>query len=336
MILVTGGTGFLGSHLLLELVREHEEVVAIKRPSSDLEEVRQVFSYYSGEAGELFKLIDWVDIDLMNAAEVERVMIDIDQVYHCAGMVSFQPRDARRMFDFNVRSTETLVDACLETGVNRLLHVSSSSAIGRSPEGVPANESMIWARSKTSTAYSFSKFKSEMEVWRGIEEGLNGLIVNPSIILGPGFWDRGSSVMFSRVARGLKYATPGMTGYVGIQDVVAAMTQLMASGLSGERYILSASDHTYAEVLEIIAAAMGKPRKMKLLTPSTLRALARFDAVKGFFTGKRSLTSEQAKAAFRQSMFSSDKVREALGFEFTPVKEVIERVAGYYRAAHRG
>jgi len=336
MILVTGGTGFVGSHLLLELVREHEEVVAIKRPSSDLEGVRRVFSYYSGEAGELFKLIDWVDIDLMNAAEVERVMIDIDQVYHCAGMVSFQPRDARRMFDFNVRSTETLVDACLETGVERLLYVSSTSAIGRAPEGVPANESMIWARSKTSTAYSFSKFKSEMEVWRGIEEGLNGLIVNPSIIFGPGFWDRSISFMFSRVARGLKYATPGMTGYVGIRDVVAAMTQLMASGLSGERYILSAGDHTYAEIMEMIASAMGKPRKMKLLTPSTLSALARIDAVKGFFTGKRGLTSEQAKTAFRQSMFSSEKIREAIGFEFTPVREVIERVAGYYRADHPG
>jgi dihydroflavonol-4-reductase len=334
MILVTGGTGLLGSHLLLELVREHEEVVAIKRPSSNLEEVRRVFSYYSGEAEELFKLIDWVDIDLMNAAEVERVMIDIEQVYHCAAMVSFQPRDARRMFDFNVGSTETLVNACLETGVDQLLHVSSSSAIGQPPDGVPANESMIWARSRANTAYSVSKFKSEMEVWRGMEEGLHAVIVNPTIILGPGFWDRGSSAMFSRVARGLKYGTPGMTGYVGVQDVVVAMTQLAASGLSGERYILSAGDHTYAEVLEMIAEAMGKPRTMKLLSPSALRSLARLDAVRGLITGKRSLTSEQAKAAFRQSRYANDKIREAIGMEFVPVKTVVQKVAGHYRADH--
>jgi dihydroflavonol-4-reductase len=330
MILVTGGTGLLGSHLLLELVREHEEVVAIKRPSSDLGEVKRVFSRTSGEAGELFRLIDWIDIDLMNYAEVERVMIDIHQVYHCAAMVSFQPRDAKRMIEFNVRSTENIVNACLETNVGRLLHVSSSSAIGRAPEGVPADESMIWARSRSHTAYSVSKFKSEMEVWRGMEEGLKAVIVNPTIILGPGFWDRGSSVMFSRVARGLKYATPGMTGYVGVRDVVTAMTQLMASEHTGERYILSAGDHTYAEILEMIAGALGQPRKMKLLPPRALRSLARLDSVVGFVTGRRSLTPEQARAAFSRSTYSNRKVREAIGIEFTPVGEVVERIAAIY------
>src|SRR5210317_2440385 len=113
MILVTGGTGLLGSHLLLELVREHEEVVALKRPSSDLEEVKRVFSYYSNEVDELFKLIDWVDVDLLNYAEMEHLMIDIDQVYHCAAMVSFQPGDRRRMIDYNVQSTANIVNACL-------------------------------------------------------------------------------------------------------------------------------------------------------------------------------------------------------------------------------
>ena len=335
MILVTGGTGLLGSHLLLELVREHEEVVAVKRPSTDLEEVKRVFSYYSGEADALFGLIDWVDIDLMSYAEVERLMIDIDQVYHCAAQVSFHPKDARQMFEFNVGSTENLVNACLATGVERLLHVSSTSAIGRAPDGNPADESLIWARSKTNTAYAVSKFKSEMEVWRGVEEGLKAVIVNPAIILGPGFWKRGSSSMFSRVAHGLKYATPGMTGYVGVMDVVSAMTQLMATEIVGERYILSSGDFTYAEIMELIAEALGKQRKMKILGPSSLQALARLDALRGTFTGKRMLTSEQAKAAFNHSRYSSDKIREALGFEFTPIRKVVQRVANLYQSDHK-
>ncbi len=295
-----------------------------------------MFAYYSGEADELFKLIDWVDVDLEHYDEVERIMIDIDQVYHCAAQVSFHPRDAKKMMEFNVRSTGNIVNASVETGVERLLHVSSSSAIGRAPDGTPADESMIWARSRSSTAYSVSKFKSEMEVWRGMEEGLKAVIVNPVIILGPGFWDRGSSSMFSRVARGLKHATPGMTGYVGVQDVVSAMTRLMATELSGERYILSAGDHTYAGVMEMIAAALGSPREMKLLSPSGLRSLARLDAVRGFFTGRRALTTEQASAAFHRSQYSSGKIREALGFEFTPVEEVIRQVAGFYREEHPG
>ncbi|MCK5136478.1 MAG: NAD-dependent epimerase/dehydratase family protein [Bacteroidales bacterium] len=334
MILVTGGTGLLGSHLLLELVRKHEEVVALKRPSSGLEEVKRVFSYYSNEAEELFRLIDWVDADLMNYAEVERVMIDIDQVYHCAAMVSFRPRDRKKMINFNTECTTNIVNACIEMRVDKLLHVSSSSAIGKAPEGSPADESKIWARTKTSTSYSVSKFRSEMEVWRGIEEGLKAVIVNPTIILGPGFWDRGSSSMFGRVAGGMRYATPGVTGYVGVQDVVLAMTRLMASDVFGERYIVSSGDFSYREMLEMIAGALGKPRTLKPVSPSTLRFLSRVDAVAGFFTGKRRITGEQAKAAYHKARFSSQKVIEATGMEFTPVEKAIEHVAGYYRADH--
>jgi dihydroflavonol-4-reductase len=334
MILVTGGTGLLGSHLLLELVREHNEVVAVKRPSSDLEAVRHIFSYYTGEVEELFRLIDWVDIDLMNYAEVERAMIDIDQVYHCAGLVSFQPRDARRMTEFNVQSAENLVNACLETGVDRLLHVSSTSTIGRAPEGVPANESMIWARSKTSTSYSESKFKSEMEVWRGIEEGLKAVIVNPAVILGPGFWDRGSSSFFRLVARGMKYGAPGVTGYVGVQDVVGAMTRLMDSDISGERFILSASDQSVTEIMEMVAETMGNPRKMKAVTPRILRNLIRLDAIRSVFTGRRTLAPELARSAFSQTHYSSEKISKAIGFEFTPIGEVIRQVAVHYLADH--
>jgi dihydroflavonol-4-reductase len=334
MILVTGGTGLLGSHLLLELVREHEEVVAIKRPGADLDEVRRVFSYWSGEAAGLFSLIDWVDIDLMNYAEVERAMIDADQVYHCAAMVSFQPRDARRMIEFNVASTANIVNACLETRVGRMLHVSSSSAIGHAPEGIPATESMIFSHSRTNTAYSVSKFKSEMEVWRGVEEGLKAVIVNPGIVFGPGFWERGGQAIIRMVDRGLRYGTPGITSYVGILDVISAMTRLMASGISGERYILCSEDLSYAEVAEMIAEALGSPRKMKLASPSTANLLARLDAVRGLFTGKRTLTMEHAREAFSESRFSSEKVREAIGIEFTPIREVIRQVAEFYRADH--
>ncbi|MEN8230929.1 MAG: NAD-dependent epimerase/dehydratase family protein [Bacteroidota bacterium] len=331
MILVTGGTGLLGSHLLFELVREHEEVVALKRPSSNLEEVKRVFAYHSNEAEELFKLIDWVDVDLLSQFELERVMIDIEQVYHCAGMVSFQPRDRKRMIDFNEQSTANVVNACMEAGVEKLMHVSSSSAIGKAPGGTAADENRIWARSKYSSGYAESKFRSEMEVWRGIEEGLKAVIVNPTIILGPGFWDRGSSSMFSRVAGGLKHATPGVTGYVGVQDVVSAMIQLMSSDIVGERFILSAGDHSYREIFEMMGTSLGVARKLKEVSPSTLGLLVRLDAFTGFFSGKRRITSEHVHSAFYQARFSNEKIREALGMEFTPVSEAIEGVARMYR-----
>jgi len=346
MILVTGGSGLLGSHLLLELVKAHEEIVALKRPSSNIEEVKRVFSYYTSEAEELFKLIDWVDVDLLNYAEVERVLLDVDQVYHCAATVSFQPGDRKSMIEFNRLSTTNVVNACVAMRVDKLMHVSSSSAIGKAPVGMEATESMIWARTKTSTGYAESKFKSEMEAWRGMEEDLKTVIVNPTIIFGPGSWDRGSSSMFSRVAGGLKYATPGVTGFVGVQDVVTAMTSLMASDISGERYIVSSGDFSYKEIFEKIGAALNgsngstartsaasfsSPRPLKLVSASTLRLLARLDAILGFFTGKRRITSEHVHSAFGESRYSNEKIRKATGMEFTPMDKVIENVAGFYR-----
>lgn len=334
MILVTGGTGLLGSHLLLELVKEHEEVVAVKRASSDLEEVKNVFSYYSKEAEELFQLIDWVDADLLNYPDVERLMIDIDQVYHCAATVSFQPRGRRQMINFNTQSTTNIVTACLETNVDKLVHVSSSSAIGRAFDGNPADESKIWARTKSTTGYSVSKFKSEMEVWRGMEEGLKAVIVNPTIILGPGFWNRGSSSMFNRVNSGLKYSTHGVTGYVGVQDVVSAMTQLMNSRISGERYILSSGDFSYKDIFEMIAVSLAKQTRFKSVSPSMLSYLSRIDAFLGFFSGVRRITSEHVRAAFSETRFSNAKIQETLGFKFTPIQKVIENVGRLYLTNH--
>jgi len=330
MILVTGGTGLLGSHLVLALEGQDEVAVAVKRPSSDLEEVRRVFARYSSEGEDLFKLIDWVDIDLEMSMDVERTLIDVDRVYHCAAQVSFHPRDDKKMISYNARSTENIVNACLATGGKRLLHVSSTSAIGKCPDDKAAHEGHIYAGGKNTTPYSVSKFRSEMEVWRGIEEGLEAVIVNPAIILGAGFWNRGSSALFSRVGDGLKYSTSGTTGYVGVHDVVSAMTRLMNSDIKGERFILSAGDHSYAGIMEMIAGELGSPRKMKLLSPAALRRLARLDAFRGLFTGRRSLTSVQAAAAFGKSTYTSEKIRTALDFEFTPVEKVVKDVAAHY------
>ena len=345
----------LGSHLLLELVREHKEVLALKRPSSNLREVRRVFTYHNGSRAEVYNLFDrirWVDADLLNQVDLEEVLTGeglkgegkpVDQVYHCAGMVSFQPRDRQKMIRFNTDSTATLVNACLAAGVQKLVHVSSTSAIGKPPEGSPATESMIWAKTKTSTGYAESKFRSEMEVWRGIEEGLNAVIVNPSIILGCGFWKRGSSSMFDRVAGGLKYAAPGITGYVGVQDVLTAMIRLMNSDISGERFIISQGDYSYRQVFEMIGSALDARRNqrgnrkagLKTVSPALMWNLVRLDTFASLFRGgKRQISSEHVRAAFGEVHFSSDKIKEAIGMEFTPLDQVIAEVAGHYKMDH--
>lgn len=327
----------LGSHLLHRLVRENNEVVALKRSSSDLEEVRRIFNHTAGEENEaigLFDRIRWINADLLNQADMEKALERVKQVYHCAAMVSFQPRDRRKMIRFNTESTAVMVNACLASAVQKLVHVSSSSAIGKPGENAPATESMIWAHSKTSTGYAESKFRSEMEVWRGMEEGLDAVIVNPTIILGSGFWERGSSSMFSRVDKGLKYAAPGITGYVGVQDVVSAMLGLMHSDISGERFIISEGNYSYRQVFEMIGTALGVSRDLKQVSPTLLSRLSRIDSFAALFRGIRMITSEHVRAAFGEVRFSSDKIKEALQMEFTPLEQVIEEVAGHYRKDH--
>ena len=341
MIIVTGGTGLLGSHLLAELVKQPVKIVAVRRHSSDLEEVKRVFSYYGNETSELFDRIAWVDLDLMNRVDLENILKDADRVYHCSAMVSFQPRDRRTMIDYNVHSTANVVDACMASGVQKLVHVSSSSAIGRPPLGMQADETMIWARSKTSSGYAVSKFRSEMEVWRGIEEGLNAVIVNPTIILGGGFWDKGSSAMFSRIFKGLRYATPGVTGYVGVENVVTAMIRLMESDISGERFIINGENHSFLDIFRMIRGALweysNRPRNrrhFKTVSPATLRVLTRLDALAGLVTGKRSITSDQVISAFSEVRFSNKKIKQAIGIEFSPIIEVIDSVAALYVRDH--
>jgi len=343
MIIVTGGTGLLGSHLLYELANQPGKVVALKRPSSDLEEVRRIFSYYSDEAEELFERIVWVNLDLLNRVDLEHVLHDADRIYHCAAVVSFQPGDRKQMISYNVQSTANVVDSCMAAGVKKLVHVSSSSAIGRPPEGMLADETRIWARSKFSSGYSVSKFKSEMEVWRGIEEGLNAVIVNPTIILGAGFWNRGSSSMFNRIYKGLRYSTTGVTGYVGVQDVVNTMIHLMNSDISGERFILNSENHSFLDIFRMIRGALwqygSRPRNrrhFKTFSQGTLKWLAKLDVFAELFTGKRSITRDQVISAFAEVRFSNEKIRKATGMEFTPIIEVIDAVAAQFVKDQQG
>ena len=331
MIFVTGGTGLLGSHLLFELTRENKPIRALKRPFSNLSEVTRVFGYYTDSHDDLFSKIEWVDGDILNYADMLELLQGIDSVYHCAAMVSFDPTDRNRMIKNNRQGTANIVNAALERDVKKVCHVSSTSAIGQAPDDQLANESMIWAESKSNTGYSISKFKSEMEVWRAIEEGLSAVIVNPSIILGPGFWERGSSSIFSRVDKGLTFYSNGVTGYVGVWDVVKVMIRLMESDITGERFLVTAENLTYKEMLDMVADAMDKKRPAIEATRFMTELIWRLDWFRGLFSpGERVFTRERIRAARHVARFDNNKVIKTIDFEFEPVKNVIEKVAAYY------
>jgi dihydroflavonol-4-reductase len=329
MILVTGATGFVGSHLLAELMNRGMKVRATRRASSDTGQVYEILKWYGIKPEVYSGLTEWIEADMLDPVDVEQIMDGIETVYHTAALVSFDRADSRRLVINNIGIARNIVDACLKKDIQKLIYVSSTVSLGTAPGGEEITEDYAWVNDKRQTAYSRSKYLSEMEVWRGIAEGLNAVIVNPSIILGPGDWTRSSLKIFRAVQDGLKYYTEGVTGFVDVRDVVRSMIDLAQSGISGERFILSSENLSYKEVFQMIAEALKRPPPVKLATPFLLGVVWRLDWLVSKLTGReRTITREIARASRQKSYFSSKKISETTGIQFIPVASSIENASG--------
>lgn len=322
MILVTGASGFLGNHLLQSLVEKRVPVRALynsRKPDTDLPG------------------ITWRRCDMLDIFSLEEALEEITQVYHCAAIVSFDSRDHAKMIRDNVAATANLVNALLEKDTARLVHVSSVAALGRTTGHGNSGATMIteethWEESRLNSAYARSKFLSEMEVWRGIAEGLNAVIVNPSIILGEGDWSKGSAHLMEIVYREFPWYTEGINGWVDVKDVADAMVLLMNSGLEEERFILNAGNYPYREVFTHMAEALKrKPphrRSGKWMTELVWRLMV----IKSRITGRQStITRETARTAQSRHLYDNRKFLEKFpSFTYRPLPRTIERMAASF------
>ena len=335
MILVTGGTGLVGSHLLYDLLKQGGRIRAIKRPGSNTERVRMIFSYYTAHPDELYRRIDWVDADLLDTGAMEDAMAGITEVYHAAAIVSFYRQDHKAMLKINIDGTANLVNLAIAGGVQKFCHVSSIATLGREDNNEPSTEETYWIPAKRKSVYSISKYGAEREVWRGIEEGLNALIINPSVILGPGFWQENSG-LFRLVKEGLKFYTKGVNGYVDVRDVTTAMTGLMNGNNFGQRFICSAANLSYQELFGLMAKHLGKPAPSINVPPALASVAWRVEAVKAFLLGKKpEITRETAGTASKVYRYSSEKLINTLGFQFRDVEETIREICGFYNESVR-
>lgn len=332
MIFVSGGTGLLGAHLLLNLVSNGRDVVAMKRPNSDLGKVKKIFSYYTLNSEQLFKNIKWVDAEITDYETIEELLVDIDTVYHCAAMVSFAPADKQKIFDINVIGTANIVNACLKNGVRKLCHVSSIAALGAEKNGAKITEdSKIVDQDKSQSIYSKSKFLSEMDVWRGTAEGLNAVIVNPSVILGPGNWNQGSAAFFSAVWNSMKFYTEGVTGFVDVRDVTRAMIMLTESEIVNQRFIVSAENVCYKDIFKIIATNLRKKPPTIKVSKFMTQTIWRLAWVASFFSKKKPvITKETAQNAHKQNLYSNEKIKNTIEFNFMPIKRSIEDICNIF------
>jgi nucleoside-diphosphate-sugar epimerase len=330
-IFLTGGTGMLGSHLLLDLTRNGSGVCALKRSNSDLKWVKKVFAWYAPDASQLFGRIEWVDGDLMEKESLREAMAGADAVIHAAAKVSFDPGDREVVLQENIEGTANLVDLALELKIPRFCQVSSVAALGNQESGLPVNENFSWKNDRKRSAYSESKFQSEMEVWRGIEEGLQAIIVNPSVILGPGNWHNSSPRLFQTVYNGMKFYTSGGTGFVDVRDVSKAILQLLQSeaweSVVNQRFVLSAENLAYRDLFGQIAVALHKPQPTLPANQLLLQLGWRASRLVSAITGKQpSLTRETANSASRTTLYDGSKITRTIDFAYTPVDKTIQEI----------
>jgi dihydroflavonol-4-reductase len=312
MVLVTGGAGLLGKELIIQLLAEGKTVRAIfnktKLPDFENDNLLQE------------------QADILDVVALENAVKGVSEIYHCAGLVSFSPKDVQRLYKINVEGTANIVNAALAAGVRKIVHVSSVAALGRIREGETINEKMQWTPATSNSKYGHSKFLGEMELWRGVAEGLDAVVVNPVIILGPADWNEGSTKIFRSVYEEFPYYTEGVTGFVDVRDVAIAMRKLMDSDVSGERFIISAENVTYHAVFDMIAKAFGKRLPYKKVTPFMAKAFWRLQAIKSLFTGSSPLvTKETTATALAKVYFDNSKLLATLpGFSYHPLQDTID------------
>ena len=332
MILVTGGTGLVGSHLLFELTSKNNNVKAIYRSEKSLESVKKIFSYFSENVEGLLSKIEWILADVTDVTSLENAFKNVSVVYHAAALVSFDERDYRKMRQVNIEGTANIVNYCISKNVKKLCFVSSIATIGDAINNNIVTEENEWSVESHNTGYAITKHGAEMEVWRASQEGVDVVIINPGVILGAGFWNINTGQFFSKVDKGLKFYTTGVTGFVGVNDVVKSMILLTESNLKNDRFIVVSENKKFKDVFTSIANNLGKTPPNIKASKIVISILRRIDGIITFLTRKtRVLNKNTEKSLFNKTYYSSGKLKRAVNFEFNEIDKVIEELTVFYK-----
>ncbi|SEK92159.1 Nucleoside-diphosphate-sugar epimerase [Aquimarina amphilecti] len=333
MILVTGATGLVGTHLLIKLLEEKHQVRALYRTISKKEYAKSVFiQCCKSEDQDTFETIEWIQGDLTDIPTLTTAFEGITHVYHCAAMISFNPSHYKMLRKTNIQGTANIVNLSLIHNVQKLCYVSSIATISENNSQKPINETSEWNPEISDSVYAITKYGAEMEVWRGTQEGLDTVIVNPGIIIGRGFYNSGSGYLFKKINRGMKYYTTGTTGYVAVDDVVKIMCRLMNSEIKNQRYILVSENLSFKSAFTMIAKALNKSTPKKKISPFLMKVayyIQRFSHL--FFRTKRTIFKSSIKSAFSNSFYENDKIKKELTYSFTPVEKAIETTASFFQ-----
>ena len=328
----------VGSHLVAELVqRGFEDITLTVR---DAGRVGRVIATLDREGVDHSGVrLNIVEVEFTNPVELKAAFEGIDTVFNCAAAVSLGAMDENRLIDGNIQIARHVVNACLDAGVGKLIHVSSIAALGEAPEGTECiDETMVPESLADMSAYYAGKLLSEYEVWRGVACGLRAVVVNPALILGAGDWHTGSTAMVPLMAAGVPFYTNGSTGMVDVKDVARAMADLAECDKAvGERFIVCGANISYKDFLTLSAGtAVKKPPRIsagRFMLGMAWRAAWLW----GKLTGKTLLfTRDLAQVLQKKTCYSTEKLKNTIGFEFTPIGQTIDRIVKQYIAQKNG
>jgi nucleoside-diphosphate-sugar epimerase len=321
-VFITGGTGFLGAYIIRELVEKGYSVRALQRSN------KQPFFI----PADIFNKVEWVTGDILDIVSLSEAMEGVDTVIHAAAKVSFQPDEKSSLFKINIEGTANVVNMALEKNVSRFIHVSSVAAIGRTNREELVTEEKKWQQTRMNTYYAISKHYAEMEVWRGMGEGMDVVMVNPTTVLGYGDWNESSCAIFKSAYNEFPWYTTGINGFVSVEDVARATVLLMESNISGERFILNGDNWSFQQLFNAIADGLKKKRPHKQATPLLGSIAWRVERIKSLISGKKPLlTKQSAIIAQCKTRFDNSKILKQLpGFSFTPLTQVIEKSCEKY------
>jgi len=331
MVLVTGGTGLVGAHLLYKLLNENQNVRAIYRDKKTFKTVKRIFSYYTKNVEPLFGAIQWLEANINNIPALTKAFQDVTTVYHCAAFINFEPNKFNTLQKINIEGTANIVNLSIAFGVKKLCYVSSIAAIGEPKTHTTITEETSWNPEADNSVYAITKYGAELEVWRGTQEGLHAVIVNPGVIIGAGIWHSGSGSIINLVYNKTKYYTSGNVGCVAVEDVVQALYLLMQSDVVNKRFILVSNTWTYKKLLSSCAIALGvKPPKTKA-TNSMLQVAWRLDWLKHLVTGRpRKLTKSVVQSLQSDLVYDGSKIEEYIGFRYSDLGKKINNTCALY------
>ncbi|PTT72532.1 MULTISPECIES: NAD-dependent epimerase/dehydratase family protein [unclassified Chryseobacterium] len=323
MVFVTGATGILGRVIVLELLKKGKNVRAAKRPTSNLNEVRHSYTFYTENPDDFFNRIEWVDVDFNDMYSLQEALKEVDEVYHCAAKVSFHPHDEKEMYRTNIKGTENLLYACEGSGVKKFLHVSSIAVLDNFNEKGELDEDSDFNPKLDHSAYALSKHLSEMEVWRASAEGLNVVIVNPGIIIGSGNWGNSSGDVFPTFEKN-SFTFSGGSSYVDVRDVAEISIELMEKNIFGERFIVIAENRRYAELGKQIRSKLNL-KEAKILSDFQLNIGVLANTLFGWFIpALRMATRSNVKSISEMNTVSNEKIKSRLNYQFIPLPESID------------